>query len=1315
MLEAAANLPLPPSPPPTILTTINMAKFDPPQKFSFMASEWPDWINEFKRFRTATKLNKEEGEVQRDSFLYAMGVKEAEKIMKTFTFQDGEDTDFTVLEKKFTDHFVPRVNIRHERAIFCARSQQTGETVEHFVRDLHALVSTCNYADSDDQILDRIVQGVSDPQVRRKLQLTDGLTLHKAVEIAQQYELIKTQEKERSGNVEEAISSRGRGKYHKRGRSRGRGRFQNFDSKKSSSSNHKCSRCNGDHQQSDRCPATGQTCNYCKKKGHFRAACLKLKGKKNASEVTTGEPEKDDDVVGNFWFESDMIEIIKENNTAWYHTLKVNDRDVKFKLDSGSDLTLITEECYKKFAPKPRLEPVKCKLNSPGGRVQVIGQFIARSEHQDKPCRFRVVVAKVRNNLLSREVSEALGLLQRNQDEVDEENDKAGLMKTEPTIIQLKANATPYKVCTPRRVAFPIMSKVEEELKRLEKEKIITKLTAETTDWCAPMCPVIKPNGKVRITVDYKKLNQNVKRPNLMLCNLEDIAPDLAGAKLFSTLDLASGFYQLPLAPESALLTTFITPFGRYHFNRVPMGINIGPEEFQRKINETLHGLEGVKAIMDDILVYGKTQKEHDERLKAVLDRIRESGLKLNKDKCFLRETEVKYFGHIVSEHGIKPSPDKIEAIKNMPAPQNVSDLRTLMGMLNYHAKFVSHLATIIKPLSDLLKQDVAWYWDTPQKNAFERAKDALTKAPALRYYRSGYRTVVSADASSYGLGAVLMQEQNHQLYPIAYASRTLTSAERNYAQIEKEGLASVWACEKFSKYLVGLDTFELWTDHKPLVPLMTSKDLDLAPIRMQKILLRMMRFNAQVKHVPGKQLVIADALSRSPIPHDDEATKQTEETEMYVDAVQSHWQVSMGRQAKLKTATSEDATLQQLTHFILHGWPKQMPQHLDAFKKVQGELSIVDGLVTFRNRIVIPESQRENVLQTLHESHQGYDKCLENARRTVWWPTLTVELKNLTSACQYCLERKPSQRYEPMKSTSLPSRPWEMLGTDLCTIKGHQFLIIIDYYSRWLEIKPLKQTTSKAVIQKMKEVFSIHGIPDIMISDNGPQFASQEFADFSSQYGFLLSTSSPYFPHGNAEAERAVQTAKKIIVQEKADIALLNYRATPHSATLVSPAEALMGRKLKTKLPTLEKNLVPDEEKDKLIRAADQKAKQSYKASFDKRHGVKKLSMLDPGDQILMRDENKWKPGNIIEMADGSGRSYHVDTDQGVYRRNRKDLQSVPPQSPPREDPQVSSYPPKTSSPPKTPAPKTTMPVTPRRSTRTRVPPIKYKDYVKP
>ncbi|GAB1610332.1 uncharacterized protein K02A2.6-like, partial [Argonauta hians] len=804
----------------------------------------------------------------------------------------------------------------------------------------------------------------------------------------------------------------------------------------------------------------------------------------------------------------------------------------------------------------------------------------------------------------------------------------------------------------------------KEELKRMENAGIISGVK-DATDWCTPMVPVVKPNGSVRITVDYKRLNEGVRRPHCMLPNLDDIAPKLSGARYFTTLDAASGFFQIPLLPQSSRLTTFITPFGRYAFNRVPMGISLGPEVFQRKMQEMLVGLDGCEAITDDTIVYGRTEQEHDARLKDVLARIRKSGLKLNKAKCHFKEPQVKFFGHIISGGGIRPDPDKIKAITDMPAPTSVTELRTLCGMVNYLSKFVPGMASELKPTTDLLKKDVVWQWGAHQQAAFRKVKKRVISAQALEFYDLSRKTVVSADSSSYGLGAVIMQEKEGKLVPIAYASRSLTDAEKRYAQIEKEFLASTWACEKFQKYLIGLDRFELQTDHKPLVPLMKSKDLDQSPVRCQRLLIRLMRFNFNVVHIPGKELVIADALSRSPAPRAPAEASETEEAvSAFVDGVESSWPIATTRLDQLRAATVHDPKLQKVIGYVLNGWPSDVPTELMEYRQAKGELSLINGLLVHDTRIVVPERKRRFILEKLHETHQGLQKCRLNAQSAVWWPGLGQDLKEMIDTCRVCRENRPAQRREPLRPSPLPDRPWQKLGADLCTVENKDFLVVVDYYSLWLEVLPLRTTTANVIIRKMKQLFATHGIPEVLCSDNGPQFQCREFRDFAREYDFQQQTSSPGFPQANGEAESAVKIAKKLISQQSLDLALLSYRATPHSATRVSPAEALMGRPLKTLLPILPERLLPRAQRDERIREADHQAKQSQKTHYDRRHGVVPLTPLHCGDPVLIRTDvdRNWGSEGTVVAADPHNRSYLVNTPGGVLRRNRRHLQHLPP-----------------------------------------------------
>ena len=272
----------------------------------------------------------------------------------------------------------------------------------------------------------------------------------------------------------------------------------------------------------------------------------------------------------------------------------------------------------------------------------------------------------------------------------------------------------------------------------------------------------------------------------------------------------------------------------------------------------------GTPCIMDDMVVYGKDVKEHDERLNQVLDRLSKANITLNKEKCEFRKSEIYCLGQIIGKNGVKPDPDKVSLVVNMEAPQNVSELRRFLGMVNQLGKFLPNLATVTEPLRALLSTRSSWYWDQPLVRAFDEIKQMLSSSPVLSLYDPSLKTKVTADSSSYGIGAVLTQKlPDGRWGPVVYVSRSLTPTERRYAQIEKEALALTWACTRFRDYLIGI-TFTLETDHKPLISLLgTAQSLDQLPPRIQRMKMRLMGFSYTIIHVHGKKLYTADTLSR--------------------------------------------------------------------------------------------------------------------------------------------------------------------------------------------------------------------------------------------------------------------------------------------------------------------------------------------------------------------------------------------------------------------------------------------------------------------
>jgi hypothetical protein len=365
------------------------------------------------------------------------------------------------------------------------------------------------------------------------------------------------------------------------------------------------------------------------------------------------------------------------------------------------------------------------------------------------------------------------------------------------------------------------------ELEHMLRQGVISPVTTPT-DWCSGIVCVEKPNWSVRLCVDLTALNESVKREIHPMASVDESLAKLADSRIFTKLDANSGFWQLPLDVESRLLTCFITPYGRYAFNRLPFGINSAPEIFQRVMSGILEGLDGVICHMDDIPIHSTTQEEHNKRVRAVLQRLHDAGLTLNYDKCEFSKREIRFLGHIVNASGLSADTRKTSAIDNFPEPTTVNELQRFMGMVNQLGKFVPDLAVTTEPMRQLLRKDTQWCWGESQQRSFQNVKDLLTSTSILAHYDPKRPTIVAADASATGIGAVLIQIQDDgNRRPVSYASRSLTDAEGRYAVIEK-----------FAEYVTGLH-FLLETDHKPLVPLLSSTELAKMPLRIQRFRLR--------------------------------------------------------------------------------------------------------------------------------------------------------------------------------------------------------------------------------------------------------------------------------------------------------------------------------------------------------------------------------------------------------------------------------------------------------------------------------------------
>ncbi len=806
----------------------------------------------------------------------------------------------------------------------------------------------------------------------------------------------------------------------------------------------------------------------------------------------------------------------------------------------------------------------------------------------------------------------------------------------------------------PRRVSVPLRQKVKDELDRMERLGVIERVQ-QPTEWVNSLVTVVKPNGKIRLCIDPKDLNRAIKREQYPMKTIEEVISRMPNAKFFSKLDATQGYWQVRLDDESSIKCTFNTPFGRYRFNRLPFGISSAPEVFQNIMSQIFDGHEGIEVIVDDLLIWGETQQQHDERLKQVLNIAREAGIKLNKDKCEIGLQQVTYIGHTLSSSGLKPDVNKVEAIKAMDTPTDKAAVQRFLGMATYLAKFIPNFSQLAAPLRVLLEKNTEWHWDLPQQSSFERLKHAITNAPILKYYDMNKEVTIQVDASPNGLGAVLLQEEQ----PVAYASRSLTQSQQNYAQIEKEMLAITFGCERFHDYIFGKTSVTVHTDHKPL-EFILKKPLYQAPQRLQRMILRTQKYSINVQYKPGKELLIADTLSRACQQKENDTSTSLNDFDVNVIDVLP---VSKAKVQQLQSATQADKHLKQLNQCIKEGWPmdkRKLPEGAKPYWNYRDQIVEQDGLLYKGNKVIVPHELRAEMLKIIHNAHLGMEKCKRRARDVLFWPGMNAEIEDLIKRCQVCQDHQVRNMKEPLHPLETPTRPWQIVATDIFELDGCSFLILVDSYSGFFEIAQLTGTKSSSVITHCKSQFARHGIPDKLISDNGPQFASQEFMQFTHEYGFQHTTSSPHFPQSNGLAERYVQTAKKLLKKAKQSgndpyLALLTYRNTPTDEVLGSPSQRLFGRRTKTTLPTSSTLLQPQVIDPRAVEEAIKKKKEKQKQNFDQH--TKQLPDLLPGDKVRYETNRGLKPAVVIEKRK-EPRSYMIRTSNGlVLRRNRRHL----------------------------------------------------------
>ena len=502
--------------------------------------------------------------------------------------------------------------------------------------------------------------------------------------------------------------------------------------------------------------------------------------------------------------------------------------------------------------------------------------------------------------------------------------------------------------------------------------------------------------------------------------------------------------------------------------------------------------------------------------------------MKLNRKKCSFNLSELTFLGHKITAEGIEPDQSKIEAIVKMDYPQNVKELQRFLGSINYIGKFIPNLSDKTHHIRKLLQKDVKWTFEENHKNEIDDLKRIITQQPILKKFDEKLPIRVSCDASSTGLGAILEQQIDEEWYPIAYASRSLTSAEQNYCQLERETLSILFACTKFHQYVYGR-RFLVMNDHKPLKSIFT-KPLVKAPARIQRFLLRLQQYDFDLNYIEGSLLYIPDTLSRSSL-SDNTPELTDQEIQYYVHSVISKDLISDKMINKLILETENDDVLSLLKETINKGWrdKNSTPNILKPYFNNRNELTIYEGIILKGNCIVVPNSLRKEFMNLIHTGHPGLEKTKQLSRETMYWPGINAQIDDVVKNCESCQIYQHQQKSESEIKHKIPERPWSKIGTDLFAMTGRDFVIVVDYTSNYFDLSMIPDKKSSTVVKHTKRIFSRYGIPKTVVSDNGPEFVGSAYQKFSEEWDFTHVHSSPNYPKSNGQIERTIQHVKKL------------------------------------------------------------------------------------------------------------------------------------------------------------------------------------------
>jgi len=959
-------------------------------------------------------------------------------------------------------------------------------------------------------------------------------------------------------------------------------------------------------------------------------------------------------------------------------SILIEGKKVRVLADTGSTVNIIVVPDVNLSMIAERLRPSsKIVFGYNAAKpLNIIGEFYTELKTKKKSHWDWVQVLQgPGRNILGSVAAQALGLIIIPDEEVFELNTadsmehkypklfsrSVGLIKSSMVTLNIDPFIKPT-ACNLRRVPYHDVERVTTELKHMLEQQIIEVVPPSTPcPWVSQMMIVRKKDGTPRVCIDSRNINKAIQMEHWPMRTIEDIRYAINGAERISKIDLNKAYFQLQLHPNSRFITTFITHLGLLRYTRMFMGLNAASAAFQREISIHTSDLQGVIHVSDDILVHGSTENIV-ERTENCLDRLQSIGATAGIGKCRFYKKRVKFFGVVFSGKGMAPTNERVRALLNAKQPSTASEVRSLLGSVNFSSGFIKDLASIATPLRLISRDSSKFVWGDEQQQSWDKIKKSLTTT-ALAHFNTKWHSQVVVDASPIGLGAILQQinpENENDARFVNFASRPLTEVEVRFPHIEKEAKACVYGCEKHHLYIAGC-RFKLITDNKP-VEMVIRNPSSSPSARIQKMIVRLSCYTFDIVHKPGYYNE-ADILSRHPLAWDDQHADEDDcdsEDEYENEVMESHINALVSTnipkcitRAQLVAATMEDAELEQVkTHLVADS---KMPEELKAYQAIRNEITVTtDGLLIRLHKVIVPQRLQATVIKQAHAGHQGATRTLSLLATAVWFPAARKMVDAFVSQCN-CQAESARVNPPPLRMSPMPNGPWWLVSTDLYSVSnsGVKLLSLICQFSRYPIVIEFTSTTATAVIPKLIIVFAEFGNPHEIRSDNGPPYNSYEFEMFLKERNIIHIKTIPASPNCNGQCEnlnkvfnKAIRIAKlearpwRAVLQE----ALLNYRTTPHSSTGYPPATLMFNRQIRGVLPAMVSIPVIDiHQMQSRAAANDLVSKETMKAYADTRRHAK-VHTFQKGDKVRVIQAKRNKLDTKFD-----GETLIVDSVDGV------------------------------------------------------------------